>query len=323
MAQSENKPFYSELHQKGALRQRISDAWKSLEHCTVCPRRCGVNRLAGELGLCRIGSKARVAGFGAHFGEESPLVGRNGSGAIFFEGCSLLCVFCQNYDISHIDTQGDASPQAIDDQELASIMINLQTQGCHNINLVTPTHVVPQILSALPFAIDQGLSLPLVYNSGGYDSLETLRLLDGVIDIYMPDCKFWNPETAALYTKAEDYPEVMKMALKEMHRQVGDLVVDEDGLARRGLLVRHLVMPGHLEETKGVLEFLADEISKETYVNIMDQYRPCHRAFQFERINRPLDAEEYDQALSLAGHFGLHRLDRRDWKRFFNKLLGG
>ena len=309
-----------ELYEKGELQQRISQARELLKRCSACPHNCGVNRQEGELGLCRIGAKARVASFGAHFGEEAPLVGQNGSGTIFFEGCNLLCVFCQNYDISHIDKQGDDSPNTVDDHTLASIMLNLQTQGCHNINLVTPSHVVPQFLAALSIAIEKGLEIPIVYNSSGYDSAETLKLLDGIVDIYMPDCKFWTKETTRLYTRAKDYPEVMQNAVKEMHRQVGDLVIDESGLARRGLLVRHLVMPGHLEETRGVLKFLAEEISNDTYINVMDQYRPCHKAHDYDKIKRPLNAEEYEQALAMAQEYGLHRLDQREWKKIFRML---
>jgi putative pyruvate formate lyase activating enzyme len=320
MAKSRKEPSYLELYRTGALQKRISAARKLLNHCTLCPHKCGTNRLEGELGLCRTGVKARIASFCAHFGEESPLVGQKGSGTIFFEGCNLLCVFCQNYDISNIDKQGDASSDTVNDHELASIMIDLQKQDCHNINLVTPSHVVPQFLAALPIAIEQGLDIPIVYNSSGYDSLDTLHLLDGIVDIYMPDCKFWTPETAALYTNAGDYPEVMQKALKEMHRQVDDLEINEAGLACHGLLVRHLVMPGHLDETAGILKFLARDISTETYVNIMDQYRPCHQAFQFDKINRPLSSKEYQQALALAKEYGLHRLDQREWKNLFRRL---
>lgn len=292
-----------------------------LKNCRVCPHECGVDRASGELGLCRIGRQARVASHGPHFGEESPLVGQNGSGTIFFEGCNLLCVFCQNYDISHIDKQGDDAPGVVTEKKLASIMLNLQSQGCHNINLVTPSHIVPQFLASLPLAIEKGLQVPIVYNSSGYDSTETLKLLDGIVDIYMPDCKFWTGETSRLYTRAKDYPLVMQKALLEMHRQVGDLVIDANGLARRGLLVRHLVMPGHLDETRRVLDFLAKEISTNTYINVMDQYRPCHKAFEFEKINRPLAAEEYEEALAIAKELGLRRLDQREWKKFF-RLLG-
>ncbi|GAB4339511.1 MAG: radical SAM protein [Desulfobulbaceae bacterium] len=321
MGKNEKYPSYLALHEQGVLVERARQAWRLLEKCTVCPHRCGVNRLKGELGICRIGSLARVASYGPHYGEESPLVGRNGSGTIFFEGCNLLCVFCQNFDISHIDKQGDASTSALDRGGLAGIMLELQARGCHNINLVTPSHVVPQFLAALPIAVEGGLRIPIVYNSSGYDAVETLRLLEGVVDIYMPDCKFWSEETARRYTRAKNYPGIMRDALREMHRQVGDLVIGEDGIARRGLLVRHLVMPGHLDETKKILCFLAGEISRDTYVNVMDQYRPCHRAGEFETISRPLAAEEYRRAVAMAEECGLHRLDQRDWKRFFD-LLG-
>ena len=321
MTKNRKAPSYLALHRQGRLRERVAAARQLLHSCTVCPHACGVNRLAGELGRCRIGARARVASFGPHFGEESPLVGKSGSGTIFFEGCNLLCIFCQNHDISHIDRRGDASPQAVDDTALAAIMLDLQAQGCHNINLVTPTHVAPQIIAALPLAIERGLHLPLVYNSSGYDHVPTLRLLEGVVDIYMPDCKFWTAETAARYTNAADYPEVMQEALKEMQRQVGDLQIDQDGLAWRGLLVRHLVMPELPAETRGVLEFLTRTIGPATYINIMDQYRPCHQAYSDVTINRPLRADEYVQALAMAEEFGLERLDQRNWQRLFHRLL--
>ncbi len=314
------KPGYLRLHEDGRLEERIAIAQESLHHCQVCPHKCGVDRRAGELGLCQTGSLARVASFGPHFGEESPLVGINGSGTLFFEGCNLLCVFCQNYDISHIDDQGDNSADGIDSRGLAEIMINLQDQGCHNINFVTPSHVVPQILSALPFAIKKGLRVPLVYNSGGYDSIHTLKLLDGVIDIYMPDCKFWLETTGKRLTKAGNYPGVMRRALREMYHQVGDLDMAENGIATRGLLVRHLVMPNHLQETREILDFLAEDISANTYVNIMDQYRPCGHAHRFSDIDRSLDPAEYHQALKYAQEFGLHRLDKRDMATLLQRL---
>jgi len=320
MPNAQKFPLYLKLFRAGRLKERISAANKLLHHCSVCPHNCGVDRLQGEIGLCRIGAKARVASFGPHFGEETPLVGQNGSGTIFFEGCNLLCLFCQNSDISHIGKRGDDSPQAIDDRQLADIMISLQQQGCHNINFVTPTHVVPQILGALPIAIEMGLNVPLVYNCGGYDRLETLQLLDGIIDIYMPDCKFSSADTASAYTSAKNYPEIMKRAVQEMHRQVGDLEIDDTGLAIQGLLVRHLVMPGHLDETRGIVQFLAEKISKNTYLNIMDQYRPCHKAFGLEPINRSLTQEEHDEAIKIARQTGLERLDQRDWKKIMRML---
>ncbi|MFZ5796991.1 MAG: radical SAM protein [Thermodesulfobacteriota bacterium] len=321
MTKKRKKTSYLALHRDGILEKRALEARQLLLNCSVCPHACGVNRLAGELGRCRVGARARVASFGPHFGEESPLVGRHGSGTIFFEGCNLLCIFCQNHDISHIDQGGDASPQAVDDSQLAAIMLDLQVQGCHNINLVTPSHIVPQIIGALSLAIEGGLRLPLVYNSGGYDHVPTLRLLDGIVDIYMPDCKFWTAETAARYTCAPDYPMVMQQALQEMHRQVGDLQIDKEGLAWHGLLVRHLVMPGLLAETREVLTFLARAFGPQTYVNIMDQYHPCHLAYDDATINRPLAAEEYAEALAMAEELGLHRLDQRDLRNLLFRLL--
>ncbi len=320
MAKTRKEPGYLKLHQGGILLQRAEAARGLLTDCRLCPHGCGVCRLHGKLGLCRTGARARVASYGPHFGEEAPLVGTHGSGAIFFEGCTLLCVFCQNHDISHIDKRGDDSPRAVTDRELAEIMLKLQEQGCHNINFVTPTHVVPQILAALPRAVERGLRVPLVYNSGGYDSRETLKLLDGIIDIYMPDCKFMTPETAGRYTRAPDYPEIMQRAVREMHRQTGDLVLDDTGLAVRGLLARHLVMPGHLDETDRILAFLAG-LSKESYVNIMEQYRPCHRATGYPPINRPVSREEYSGALDLAARHRLRRLELRDWRQLLNRLF--
>ncbi len=306
---------YLVLHASGELSARIKAGLELLGSCRVCPRRCGVNRMAEETGFCRTGRLARVAGYTPHFGEESPLVGDGGSGTIFFGNCNLGCVFCQNYEISHLGEGEEVGPE-----QLAAMMVFLQAQGCHNINFVTPSHVVVQILEALPAAIAGGLTVPLVYNSSGYDSVETLRLLDGIIDIYMPDFKFWAGETARRLAGAHDYPAVARAALREMHRQVGELVPDETGLARRGLLVRHLVMPGGLAETAEILSFIARELSPATYLNLMDQYHPCGRAGEFPPIDRPLSGEEYRRALLLAEKAGLRRLDRRDWQRFWRRL---
>ena len=319
MAKTKKEVSYLALHRRDELRRRADEARVLLSPCRVCPRRCGVDRLQGELGVCRTGARARVASYGPHFGEESPLVGRNGSGAIFFAGCNLLCVFCQNEEISHTDTRGDAAPDAATGGQLAAVMLDLQDRGCHNINLVTPSHVVPQILEALAIAADD-LRLPLVYNSSGYDAVETLRLLDGVVDLYMPDVKFWSDAIAARYTGVKDYGTVMRDAVREMHRQVGDLELDDEGIAVRGLLVRHLVMPGQLDETAAIMRFLADEISPDTYLNIMDQYHPCARAADYPEINRAITAEEYQQARELARRVGLHRLDERDWARLLRHL---
>lgn len=309
------------LYEQALLRDRAAQAMAQLEHCMLCPRKCGVNRLQGETGFCCIGSKTRVASYGPHFGEESVLVGTGGSGAIFFSGCNLQCVFCQNEDISIIDTSGDTAADTLESHQLAILMLELQEKGCRNINLVTPSHVVPQILDGLQEAVAMGLTLPLVYNSSGYDSVETLQLLEGIVAVYMPDFKFWTKESATRYLKAEDYPLVSQRAILEMHRQVGDLVLNQQGEAIRGVLVRHLVMPGLLEETAGIMRFLAENISRETYVNVMDQYRPCHRANEFAEINRVLQVEEYEQAMRIAREAGLHRFDKRDLGRLL-ALLG-
>ena len=323
MANSEKKPAYVTMHQNGRLADMAFQAKKMLAECRLCPRGCAVNRLEGETGFCRIGALARVASFGPHFGEEQPLVGNSGSGTIFFEGCNLGCVFCQNADISHIHDPGDDAPEAVDGRQLAEFMLDLQGRGCKNINLVTPSHVVPQILEALEIASANGLHLPLVYNSSGYDRVSTLQLLDGVVDIYMPDCKFMTDKVAARYTAAPDYPGVMRKAVLEMYRQVGDLVLDENNISVRGLLVRHLVMPGYLEETEKIVGFLAEEVSKETYINVMDQYRPCYRAGEFEEINRSLSAGEFEEAMAMARQAGLHRFDVRDVAGMLKLLFRG
>ncbi len=293
---------YLETARKGLLMKKINDARRRLGECSLCPRNCRVDRQSGELGDCETGEEAVLSSYNAHFGEEPPLVGHAGSGTIFFTHCSLKCNFCQNYDISH-QGEGDDVSMA----QLASIMLILQNAGCHNINFVTPSHVVPQILSALYIAIDGGLSIPLVYNSSGYDSVETLQLLDGVIDIYMPDFKFWDSEAADLTCHAPDYPDVARRALKEMHRQVGDLQINNTGLAERGLMVRHLVMPEGMAGTRGVMSFIATELSADTYVNLMDQYRPCGEAHQVKGISRGLSRPEFGQALKEAKAAGIKR----------------
>ena len=266
------KPSYFRLVEEGILPERIRSARELLDGCRVCPHECGVDRIAGETGLCHTGNAAMVSSYNAHFGEEAPLVGRHGSGTIFFTHCNLGCLFCQNYDISH-----DGYGRETDAEFLAGLMVKLAVSGCHNINFVTPTHVVPQILEALPHAVRAGLDRPLVYNSGGYDRVETLKLLDGIVDIYMPDFKFWDNRTAQRYCNAPDYADRAREAILEMHRQVGDLELDENNAAVRGLLVRHLVMPGQLAGTREICHFLADEVSSGTYINIMGQYRPYGR----------------------------------------------
>ena len=301
-------PRAASLHASGQLERKAEIGRRLLRRCTLCPRRCRVDRHAGEIGVCGIGARARIASYGPHFGEEAVLVGPGGSGTIFLTGCSLRCCFCQNFDIS----QGDEPGQEVDDGDFAAIMLELQARGCSNINLVTPSHVVPQILAALLRAVEGGLRIPLVYNSSGYDSAPTLDLLAGAVDIYLPDLKFWLPATAGRYADAPDYPDIARQAIRRMHRQVGDLEVGAAGLARRGLLVRHLLMPGQGEETAAILGFLATEISPSTYVNIMAQYHPCGQAERFPELCRGVSGAEYRQALACARSLGLTRLDQPD-----------
>jgi putative pyruvate formate lyase activating enzyme len=297
---------YLETHRSGRLEEKIRRSFRWLKRCTLCPRLCKVDRLAGEKGYCRTAQHAVVASYGPHFGEERPLVGRQGSGTIFFSNCNLYCIFCQNYDISH-GGQGER----VSALELAGIMVHLQQQGCHNINFVTPSHVIAQILEALPAAIEMGLHVPLVYNCGGYERTSALKLLDGVVDIYMPDFKFWESPAAEELCDAPDYPERARNALREMHRQVGDLMLDATGVGERGLLVRHLVMPKGLAGTASLMRFLAEEISRNTYINVMDQYHPCGQAFGKPNLGRRITHEEFDEALDAAKQAGLWRLDER------------
>jgi putative pyruvate formate lyase activating enzyme len=300
------EPAYIETFKKGGLAEKIETAREILKSCTLCPRQCRADRTAGETGVCKTAEKAYVSSFNAHFGEEDPLVGTHGSGTIFLTHCNLLCIFCQNYDISHMG-QG----KEISDEQLAGVMLVLQKKGCHNINFVTPSHVVPQILSALDIAVPKGLSLPLVYNTGGYDSVETLKLLDGVFDIYMPDFKFWDPVVAKETCNAEDYPEIAQKALLEMHRQAGDLIIDDTGIAKRGILLRHLVLPHGLSGTREIMRFIARQVSENTYVNIMPQYRPCGRAGDVKELSVHLSEKDYETALQAAKEEGIKRLDTR------------
>ena len=300
------EPLYVGAWKKGTLQKRVQQGLAALNRCTLCPRRCKVDRSMDETGYCQTGRLAKVASFNAHFGEEEPLVGENGSGTIFFSHCNLLCNFCQNYEISH---QGEG--QLVTDEQLARIMLRLQHTGCHNINVVTPSHVVPQLLSALGIAVNEGLNIPLVFNTGGYDNVSTLKLLDGIVDIYMPDFKFWDPMVAQLTCDAKNYPDIARNALVEMHRQVGDLLIDDQtGLAYKGLLVRHLVLPEGLAGTPQVMDFIARHISRHTYVNIMGQYRPCGRAGEIEPLAVPLSAEAYRLAIQETKAAGITRLDR-------------
>jgi len=296
------RPAYLDLD-RGELLRRIEAAWELMRKpCRVCPRRCQVDRAADDRrGFCRVGSRAVVYSFHPHFGEEPPLVGSGGSGTVFFSSCNLACVYCQNWEISQLRLGQEVEPE-----QLAGMMLRLQAMGCHNINLVSPTVYVPQILAALPTAIDGGLRVPLVYNTGGYDSLESLRLLDGVIDIYMPDIKYSDEKVAGRYSVVKDYYARTKEAVREMHRQVGDLAV-EGGIAVRGLIIRHLVLPGGLAGTEEVMRFIAEEISPDSYVNIMDQYRPENKALRFPPLDRRITRSEYDEAVAAARRLGLWR----------------
>jgi putative pyruvate formate lyase activating enzyme len=302
---SESYPSYMKLYQSGALSQRAKELKSLYESCYLCPRDCQVDRTQGQLGRCQASDRCKISSAYPHFGEEAPLVGKYGSGTIFFANCGLRCVYCQNYTIS-IEGEG----VEVSDRRLADSMMSLQKLGCHNINLVTPTHYVPNIVSALEQAIRKGLRIPLVYNTGGYEKLDVLQLLDGIIDIYMPDCKYMDPKHAAKYSDgAYNYPHYVKIALKEMFRQVGDLVI-ERGIAKRGLIIRHLVLPNRIADTDKFLKFVAENLSKTTYLNIMRQYRPEHKAYEYPEIARRLKSDEYMEALEWARKYGLTRLDK-------------
>jgi len=301
------EPAYRRLLESGEFERRVSQAYQHLSICDVCAWECPVDRRAGRLGVCRTGLRAKLSSYGAHLGEEDPLRGWRGSGTIFFTRCNLRCQYCQNHDISQTDVGDEVEPEG-----LAAIMLELQAAGCHNINFVSPSHVVPQIMAGVYIAAQAGLRLPLVYNTGGYDSLAMLHLLDGVIDIYMPDMKYGDAQIARQYSKIRNYPQVNQAALREMHRQVGDLQIDERGVGQRGLLVRHLVLPNGLAGTAQIVGFLAEEISPHTYLNLMDQYRPDYRVHLIPELNRRLTSQEYAQAVEMAHAAGLHRLDERN-----------
>jgi putative pyruvate formate lyase activating enzyme len=296
-------PSYIVLHRTGELQQRIGALERLISPCTLCPRDCRVQRRSGELGRCNAGDQLRVAAAFPHFGEEAPLSGQRGSGTIFISWCNLLCQFCQSWEVNH---RGEGEP--VSARELAEIMLDLQGRGCHNINFVTPTHYAPQLIAALPLAIEQGFRLPLVYNCGGYESLDVIRLLDGIVDIYLPDIKSLDPAASERYLDgAADYPEVVRTILQEMHRQVGDLLLDAHGIAQRGLIVRHLVMPGLTQDSQAIVQFIADELSPQTYVNIMDQYRPCFQAGRSPEIARRTTSAEHRAVVDMARGLGLHR----------------
>ena len=309
-------PAYLATYEKGLLGEKIDEALEALHSCTLCPRDCRINRWK-KFAVCKVTRYARVSSFFRHFGEEDVLRGRRGSGTIFFSWCNLRCVFCQNYEISQAGEGEEVGPK-----ELARMMLLLQEQGCHNINFVTPEHVVPQILEALPHAIEKGLRVPLVYNTSAYDSVHSILLMGGVVDIYMPDFKLWDRERCRKYLLAPDYPEAARAVFKTMHEQVGDLKVDEDGAALRGMLVRHLVMPGMLEDTREIMNFIA-ALSTDTYINLMDQYRPAWkvgRDARYAEIDRQNTREELREAFRLAGQAGLWRLDSR-WRSAREPLL--
>jgi putative pyruvate formate lyase activating enzyme len=295
-------PSYIGLHEEGKLSQRIHSLDGFLKECRLCPRECRVNRLDGEVGTCQAGFNLKVSSAFPHFGEELPLVGFHGSGTIFLTHCNLRCIFCQNYDISHF-----GSGERMTSSDMARVMLRLQEMGCHNINFVTPTHYAPQIVASLPEAIEKGLRLPIVYNCSGYESLEVIQLLEGIVDIYMPDVKYLDEKHSKRFSNAPDYPRVIRNVLKEMHRQVGDLATNSKGIAERGLLVRHLVMPNGVASSEAVLRFIAEEISVDSYINIMDQYRPEYRAIEYPEINRRITHREYMEAIQWAKHYQLYR----------------
>lgn len=295
-------PLYLENLTLTELHQRAETLHQLLTECRICPNECLARRTNGETGECHSTDEVFISSVGPHFGEEPPLVGTNGSGTIFFTNCNLSCEFCQNYDISHL-----GRGEKVSTTELAGAMLRLQQRGCHNINLVTPTHFTPQIVDALILAIEKGLELPVVYNCGGYESVVTLKLLEDIIDIYMPDIKYSIDENAVKYSGVQNYCETVKAAVKEMHRQVGDLKISKRGIAQRGLLVRHLVLPNDIAGSKAVIDFIADEISKETYLNIMDQYHPTYHAYKYPKLNRRITVSEYKEVFDYATEKGLRR----------------
>ena len=286
-------PSYLNLYETGELAKRVKIALSLLEKCSICPHKCGVNRLKNEKGFCRTGRFAILSSYFPHHGEEFPIRGYNGSGTIFFSNCNLKCVYCQNYDISQFGNGEEITPQ-----ELANAMLTLQAQGCHNINFVTPSHVVPQILEALLIAVEKGLKIPLVYNTSSYDSVETLKLLDGIVDIYLPDFKYGDNKNGKKYSKVKNYFDIASQAIKEMHNQVGDLLTDSDGIAIRGVLVRHLVLPNNLANIEKIIEYLKS-LSPNFRVNIMAQYHPCYKAYEFPELSRRITDKEYQEALKL------------------------
>lgn len=308
------KPRYLKSYQEGKLREKAEKLYHALSSCAICPRNCRVNRLEDKLGFCKTGKLARVCSYFSHYGEEPAISGENGSGTIFFAHCNLKCAYCQNYEFSQMDKGKEAS-----EEELASYMLALQKEGCHNINFVTPTHVIPQILKALVLAVEGGLNIPLVYNSSGYDSVEALRLLDGVFDIYLPDARYADSETSLKYSCAKDYPQVNQMALKEMHSQVGIAKLNSDEIIESGLIIRHLVLPNNLSATGQIMRFISREIGEDTYISLMSQYFPCYKAEDYPELSRRITPREYQEATEMMYACGLHNgwvQDERGLDRF-------
>jgi putative pyruvate formate lyase activating enzyme len=293
-------PSYLESYHNGSLKKIIAEAYGMLRFCEICPRRCKVNRLKDEKGFCKTGLKVKVCSFMPHHGEEPPISGERGSGTIFFSNCNMGCVYCQNYDFSQLGQGREVEPQ-----ELADFMLQLQKMNCHNINLVTPTHVMPQVLKALDMAIPKGLKTPVVYNTGGYELAEVIKLLDGIVDIYLPDMRYADPQMAIKYSSAPDYPKYNQESLKEMHRQAGIAEMDNHGIIKKGVIIRHLVLPYNIAGTDKIMRFIAQELSPDSYVSLMSQYRPCHQANKFKEISRRLTAEEYEEAKEAMQKYGL------------------
>jgi len=297
-----SEPSYIDLYKNGEFEKRRKYLWSKLSSCTLCPRECKVNRLEGELGFCEGEKNVHVSSFGPHFGEEEPLVGFGGSGTIFFTHCNLGCIFCQNYNISHLKEGNEYSFH-----DVAQMMLSLQKTGCHNINLVTPTQYVPQIIESLKIAIELGLNLPIVYNCGGYESTDVIEKLDGIIDIYMPDAKFGDNDIAEKYTGAKNYVNHLEATLIEMQRQVGVLEINNKGLAKRGILIRHLIMPNNIAGSEKVLKFIAEKISKDSFVNIMSQYRPSYKANEYPELAQRITSNDMVNVLEVAKDLGLQR----------------
>ena len=314
-------PAYHRLEKEGKLDLKVEEAYAIFENCMLCPRQCGVNRLKGEKGFCRAPARPVIFSSHPHFGEEISLVGRNGSGTIFFSNCNLRCVFCQNWPISH-----KGKGKEVKDEDLANMMIRLQRIGCHNINVVTPTHVMPNILNAVRIALKKGLRVPLVYNTSGYERIEILKILDGIMDIYLPDMKYMDADNAGKYSSgASDYPGVAKQAIMEMNRQVGEYTTDNRGIAIRGLMIRHLVMPNRVAGTEEFVRWVAESLSKSTYVNIMPQYRVEYMAFDYPEIARGITMQEFLEAMEWAKKYGLTNLDPQSVsvRNFYRRRRGG